>query len=93
MIMRAGARLSKFLHHASGFGIGLLLIAVFGNYLLMLGVYLLPTLLAAGLVLRLLEPLARKRGWGSEGRLTRYLSRPRLIDESKRLCIDPGQGL
>ena len=30
-----------------------------------------------------LLPLARKRGWG-EGRLTRYLSRPPIVDEAKR---------
>lgn len=29
-------------------------------------------------------PIARARGWGSEGRLIRYLSRPRLADESRR---------
>jgi hypothetical protein len=68
---------------------GLLLIAVLGDCL---GHYLLPTLLALGLIVGVLRFLARKRGWGSEGRLTRYLGRPRFIEESKRLCIDPEQG-
>jgi hypothetical protein len=71
---------------------GLLLIAVLGDCLLMLGHYLLPTLLALGLIVGVLRSHARKRGWGSEGRLTGYLGRPRLIEESKRLSIDPGQG-
>ena len=37
-----------------------------------------------GLVLWALAPIARKRGWGSEGRLTRQLNRPRFEDESRR---------
>ena len=87
--MRPNGRLSRFLLGTLGFCAGVFLIAVLGDYLF----NLLLTLLALGLIVRALEPLAWKRGWGSEGRLTRYLSRPRLIDESKRLCIDPGQGL
>ncbi|MBR1193902.1 hypothetical protein JQ609_12095 [Bradyrhizobium sp. AUGA SZCCT0169] len=35
-------------------------------------------------------PLARKYGWGSERRLARHFSRPPLIDQSKRLCVEPG---
>lgn len=50
------------------------------------------TLIALNLIVRALEPLARKRGWGSEGRLTRYLSRPRFVDESKRLSIGESVG-
>jgi hypothetical protein len=87
--MRPKARLSRFLQGALGFCTGVLLIAVLGDYLF----NLLLTLLLLGLIVRALEPLTRKRGWGSEGRLARYLSRPRFIDESKRLCIDPGQGV
>jgi hypothetical protein len=37
-----------------------------------------------GLVLWALAPIARKRGWGSEGHLTRKLNRPRFEDESRR---------
>lgn len=44
----------------------------------------LPVLIVLRLVLWALEPIARKRGWGSEGRLTRYLSRPGFEDESRR---------
>jgi hypothetical protein len=84
--MRPNGRLFRFLP-------GILLIAVLGDYLLMLGHFLLPTLLALGLIVRVLGSLARKRGWGSEGRLTRYLGRPRFIEKSKRLCIDPEQGV
>ena len=36
------------------------------------------------------KPLARKRGWGSEGRLTRYLNRPHFIDESKQRILNWG---
>jgi hypothetical protein len=84
--MWPNGRISRFLP-------GVLLIAVLGDYLFMLGDYLLPTLLALSLIVRVLESLARKRGWGSEGHLTRYLGRPRFIDESKQLCIDPGRGV
>jgi hypothetical protein len=79
-------RLGQFLLILLGFFLGPLLDARLVGYPL----YLLLTLLALGLIVRLLEPLARKRGWGSEGRLARYLSRPRFIDESKRFRLDPG---
>lgn len=48
------------------------------------GPYLLPGLLALGLLLRATARIAKKRGWGIEGRLTRFLSRPRLVDESRQ---------
>jgi hypothetical protein len=65
---------------------GHLLCAAIGDYLC----HVLLTLLAFGLIVRALEPLARKRGWGSEGRLMRYLSRPRFIDESKQRILNWG---
>jgi hypothetical protein len=74
---------------AFGFCAGILLCAFLGDYLFGLVLALVPL----GLIARALQPVARKRGWGSEGRLTRHLSRPRFIEESKRLTIDPGQGL
>lgn len=83
--MRPKGRLSRFLLNVLGFCAGVLLSAATGDYPL----YRLPTLLALGLIVRALEPLARKRGWGTEGRLTRYLIRSRLVDESKRLRLDP----
>lgn len=46
-----------------------------------------PAFFSVILVILALKPLARKRGWGIEGRLTRYLTPPPLIDESKRLHI------
>jgi hypothetical protein len=90
--MRLKKRLAQFLAVALGFFL-CLLFDVMIDALLRYPLYLLLTLLALGLTVRALEPLARRRGWGSEGRLTRYLSRPRLIDESKRLCIDPRQAV
>ena len=54
------------------FSRGWLLIAM----LLVLGV--------AVLVLWALAPIARKRGWGNEYRLTRKHNRPRFEDESRR---------
>jgi hypothetical protein len=90
--MRLKKRLAQFLAVALGFFL-CLLFDVMIDALLRYPLYLLLTLLALGLTVRALEPLARKRGWGSEGRLTRYLSRPRLIDESKRLCIDTRQAV
>jgi hypothetical protein len=84
--MRPNGRLSRFLLNALGFCAGVLLSAATGDN----PFYLLLTLLALGLIVRALEPVARKRGWGSEGRLTRYLSRPGFVDESKRLRLDPG---
>jgi hypothetical protein len=81
--MRPSGRLSRFLLNALGFCVGILLSAAIGDYLCSL----LLTLLAFGLIVRALEPLARKRGWGNKGRLTRYLSRPRFIDESKQRIL------
>jgi hypothetical protein len=48
------------------------------------GLYLLLGLIAINLVAAMLAPIARKRGWGSEGRLTRHLSRPRFEDPGRR---------
>jgi hypothetical protein len=76
----------RFLPGAFGVCAAVLLCALLGDYLVDLALIL----LALGLIARALEPFARKRGWGSEGRLTRYLSRPRFIEESKRYYIDPG---
>jgi hypothetical protein len=87
--MRPNGRLSRFLLGALGFCAGVFLIAALGDYLF----NLLLTLLALGAIVRALEPLARKRGWGSEGRLTRYLNRPRLIEEEKRLYVGSRHGL
>jgi hypothetical protein len=50
--------------------------------------HLLLALIVLRVLLWALGPLARKHGWGSEGRLMRYFSRPSLIDQSKRLCVD-----
>src|SRR5713226_10647805 len=60
-VMRPNGRLSRFLLGALGFCAGVFLIAVLGDYLF----NLLLTLLALGLIVCALEPLARKRGWGS----------------------------
>ncbi len=48
------------------------------------GLYLLLGLIALNIICWALAPVARKRGWASEGRLTRYLSRPPIADEAKR---------
>ncbi len=48
------------------------------------GLYLLLGLLLLHIICWALAPVARKRGWGSEGRLTRYLSRPPVADAAKR---------
>lgn len=48
------------------------------------GLYLLIALIALNLACLLLGPIARRRGWGAEGRLTRYLSRPPFEDERHR---------
>lgn len=80
---------SRFLPGAFGVCAGVLLCALFGDYLFDLVL----ALVVPGLIVRALQPLARKRGWGSEGRLTRYLSRPRFVEDSKRFTVDPGQRL
>ena len=49
------------------------------------GLYLLLGLILANILCWALAPLARKRGWGAEGRLTRYLSRPPIADETRRV--------
>jgi hypothetical protein len=87
--MPPNRRRSRFLPSAFGVCAGILLCALFGDYLFALVLALVPL----GLIARALEPLARKRGWGSEGRLTRHLNRPRFIEQSKRLYIDPGRRL
>jgi hypothetical protein len=84
--MPPNRRRSRFLPGAFGVCIGVLLCALLGDYLFNLALIL----FALGLIARALEPLARKRGWGSEGRLTRHLSRPRFIDESR--WLDTGRG-
>ncbi|WP_458157025.1 hypothetical protein [Bradyrhizobium sp. 18BD] len=48
------------------------------------GLYLLIGLIALNLVCLLFVPIARRYGWGAEGRLTRHLSRPRFEDESRK---------
>ena len=48
------------------------------------GLYLLIALIALNLACLLLAPIARRRGWGAEGRLARHLSRPPFEDESRR---------
>ena len=85
--MPPNRRRRRFLPGAFGVCLGVVLCAWFGDYLF----NLVPILLALGAIARLLEPLARARGWGSEGRLARHFSRPPLIEESKRLTIDPRQ--
>jgi hypothetical protein len=62
----------------------LMLLHLLAEGLLHSGPYLLPGLLALGLLLRATARIAKRRGWGSEGRLTRFLSRPRLVDESRQ---------
>jgi hypothetical protein len=90
--MRPNGLLVIFFFGAVGFLLDRLPDALVGSLGSYLGPCLLLALFALGLILRGLEPLARKRGWGSEGRLTRYLSRPRFIDEARRLRIDLQQG-
>jgi len=48
------------------------------------GLYLLLGLIFLNIVCWVFSPIARKRGWGGEGRLTRYLSRPPIADDAKR---------
>ena len=48
------------------------------------GLYLLLGLIVLNIACWVLAPLARKRGWGAEGRLTRYLDRAPIADEAKR---------
>ena len=48
------------------------------------GLYLVLGLILLNIVCWVLAPVARKRGWGSEGRLTRLLNRPSITDEAKR---------
>jgi hypothetical protein len=46
--------------------------------------YTLCGLIALSLLLRAAAEIAGRRGWESEGRLTRFLNRPRFVDESHR---------
>ena len=49
-----------------------------------LGLNLIMVLMAVGLACLLYVPFAKRYGWGNEGRLTRYLSRPLFEDESRK---------
>jgi hypothetical protein len=51
--------------------------------------YTLCGLIALSLLLRAAAAIASRRGWGSEGRLTRFLNRPRFVDESRRSGYPP----
>lgn len=46
--------------------------------------YILCGVIALGLLLWVATAIAGRRGWESEGRLTRFLNRPRFVDESHR---------
>jgi len=50
-------------------------------YILLLGLIALSVFFAA------FAPIARRRGWGGEGRLARYLNRPPFEDETRRSKI------
>ena len=50
--------------------------------------YILLGLMVLGALSLMIAPIARRRGWGSEGRLTRHLSRPPFMDESRRTALD-----
>jgi len=49
-----------------------------------LGLNLIMALVALGLAGLLYVPLAKRYGWGNEGRLTRHLSRPPFEDERRK---------
>lgn len=46
--------------------------------------YIVLGLMALGLLSFAFQPFARRYNWGSEGRLTRHVSRPPFEDESRR---------
>jgi hypothetical protein len=50
--------------------------------------YILFGLIALDVLFAVLAPIAKGRGWGSEGRIARHLSRPRFRDESRRTDQD-----
>ena len=50
--------------------------------------YVMLGLIALGALAVMIAPIARRRGWGSEGRLTRYLSSPHFMDEGRRTDLD-----
>ena len=49
-----------------------------------LGLNLIVVLIALGLACLVYVPVAKRYGWGNEGRLTRHLSRPPFEDERRR---------
>jgi hypothetical protein len=52
--------------------------------------YILLALVGLGALSVMIAPIARRRGWGSEGRLSRHLSRPPFVDESRRTDVVDG---
>jgi hypothetical protein len=63
-------------------GVAIVSVCVFFIDYVMLG------LIVLGALAVMIAPIARRRGWGSEGRLTRYLNRPRFMDEGRRTDPD-----
>jgi hypothetical protein len=51
------------------------------------GLHILLGLVAVNVIATMVAPLVRKRGWGHEGRLTRWLNRPRFDDPSRRSVL------
>jgi hypothetical protein len=68
----------------SRYWLGVLVVVAAVAVYVFFGLYLLLGLIAINLVAAVLAPIARKRGWGAEGRLTRYLSRPPFEDPDRR---------
>lgn len=65
------------------FLLSIVFLAIAAAVYVFFGLYLLLGLILLNIACWVLAPLARKRGWGSEGRLTRYLSRPRIEDPTR----------
>lgn len=87
-IVRTYGPFSKLLFGAAGVFIGAITGALFADYFC----YSVLAFFAFGSVVKALEPIARKRGWGAEGRLTRYLARPRFVDGSKQFVVPMRDG-
>lgn len=50
--------------------------------------YVVLGLIGLGVISMAIAPIAGRRGWGSEGRLTRHLGRPLFLDENRRTALD-----
>jgi|GEM_PF-3866133 len=80
-------------NHPRRFLFQLLLVAAILYALFVFAPYILIGSIAFIAIVAVTAPIARWRGWGSGGRLTRHLSRPAFMDQSRRAVRDSAKSV